>query len=463
MAVVYLPEDKRWSMLGQGFGELIGTMVGQHFKQQDDMRVMQGVDQIYQDQNIPDNEKPIVAAQQFGQKGYLATLARNKMIQQQAATQHTQAETELAKARMPLVQAQTQKAQAESGMIPVKAQQAQATLEHTQAETAKLAREAAQAEYQSKIFQNPDVARQIQGALGLTDQQMAEWQLSTRLSPQAATQMRERTAQTPTAITEKATAQERAKTAAAEGTKAPPTELVQQTGNSLALAQGLSDVADIIQKDPKLTGGVMDQVWAYAQRHGWVGANDWFGRPLENLGQFQTTTQQLVATAAQTGSGFGGEWRVRLAADTLPHVNTGKVRGMLELAAVAQHQKLMLEGQMNALPPSTYKEGIQKSIDSLDKVVRRFDSLWWTKGGQVYWHGKQVDPNTLTPTGASSEIKGDLKVGNQTVSSEHINNAARSFGFTPEAMLEYSRIKLSGGVVPPALKQVEEAVSAGAQ
>src|SRR5216684_8880308 len=96
MSVIYLPEDKRWSLVGSGIGELVGTYVAQQLKQRDDVRVAQGLQGMMSNPEVKPQDQPLEAIKQYGVKGFALYNALVKQQGQQVLNKERTAQTELA-------------------------------------------------------------------------------------------------------------------------------------------------------------------------------------------------------------------------------------------------------------------------------------------------------------------------------------------------------------------------------
>lgn len=472
MSVVYLPEDKRWSLIGEGVGSLVGAFVSRKLIDSDNKRVAQQVQDINADDTISSQDKPYRISEVAGTKGLAMQQALLKMQQQGIVTQKDIAQTQEAKARADQIrqttqtQAQTaplqqQKLQGEVAAqplqraniaseisaretkTPLEAQNLQLTgqktaeeLQQQQSQRDALARVLATTKPPEGIDPTQWYSAQLQGLLGGPSAAARGLEATTRAKATAD----EATAQAGPRAEARMAAEQKAK----QGTVALPTQTVQTAAGAARTATGLSTVLDSVERDPKSVGGATGYVKAWLNEHGYASSDPMFTQQL-------AASQQLVAAAAQSGSGFGGKWRVDLAKTISPTVVKGKVYSVLEAGQIAHDQLAYLQNLKQNYSSGQYNtQGLDASIDQMQKVADRTDSLWWTKDGKtIFYGGKQVDKETLQPVkGGASELTADAKIGNTTFVAKDVNDAARAKGLTPQQVLAALQAKLGGEGAP---------------
>jgi len=463
MSVVYLPEDKRWSLVGEGIGSLVGTFVGQKLKERDDQRVMQLVHQINSDDTIKSEDKPYRIGEIAGTKGLALQQGLLKLQQSGIVTQKDVAQTQEAQARTSQITQQTRQQAADAPLKqkilegdvaaqPGKQALTAAQTEHAQAGTVKEGVEAQKTaqELQDWQAQRDALARTLAAQKPPEGIDPAQWysiQLEGALGgPKAAASGIAKASAANAAAAQvgpKAESRAKAEQKAKEGTVALPEATSTAAAGSAKMAVGLGSVLDAVEHDPKSTGGITAYVKGWATEHGYA-----LGDPL--FTQQLAASQQLVASSAQTGTSFGGKWKVDLAKTISPTVVKGKVYQIQEADQVStdalaywENKKLNYAGQYNT-------KQIDDTIAQLTKIKEQADTLWWTKDGKaIFYKGKQVNSETLQPIkDGARELTSDTKIGNTTFVAKDINDAARAKGLTPQQVIEALRAKMGGDSAP---------------
>lgn len=470
MAVIYLPEDRRWSGIGQGIGDLVGTLVGQQLKSRDDARVLQGVTQIQAQAGDNPQDVPAEVAKTYGIKGIALYGALQKMAAQQGLAAQRNAATQLDIARLGQIpgaiekqQAETERAKAgtakeigETKLLPLRAgeitaqtERAQAGTTEAQTQTANIAQQYQERKDQidalAKMFTlSPEDQETVRKGIGVTPEQWHAIQLSATIGgPSAATKGIEAAGAAqlvgPKAA---AAAQARRDVEIAGGGKPPPTQVVTSAAGAARMAQGLGETLSAVEQDPAATGGPLAWVKAKLTEQGFLQSDPMFAQLLAN-------THQLVVQAAQKGQFISGE-SIKLAKDISPSVQKGKVYSVLEANAIAEDSIAYLENlKMNYSEKAGYNTtSIDAAVGAMKKIADRTGSLWSTRmvdkenkqlpNQVLFYGGVQVDPKTLKPVkNGEKEAQPDktykLKFG--PVSGEAVNARARELGITPSSYL----------------------------
>jgi hypothetical protein len=480
MSVVYLPEDKRWTMVGEGLGSLVGAFVSRKLNDSNNQRVMKGIHDIEADDSIIPQDKPYLIGQRYGDHGLAMRQAILKQAQSGIATAHTQAETDLARSRNVQVQQQTQ---TQAQMAPLQQQELQGKVAAQPLQRENLAGEITARGMKTPLeahnleLTGQKTAQELQDEQGRRDalartlatnkppegMDPAQWyaiQLEGALGgPKAAASGIAATTKAQTAAEEvgpRETARIAAQDKAKAGTK--PLENVdrQQVANAASLTEDMGTVLKSIENDPKAQGGISGYFKQLLTSHGY-GTDPAFTALV-------AAAHQQVQTSATSGSGFTGKTRVDLAKDVSPTVIKDKIQQIMDVNQYIHNQTARMESirAEYAKDPQRNLEAIDSSIAGLKKITDTTDTLWYTKDGKaIFYKGQQINPKTFEPVkGGSKELSGEqsVDVGNgNTAKGQQLNDFARMFGVTPEQAVAVT--KALQGPEHGTLKQTVEKVT----
>jgi hypothetical protein len=475
MSVVYLPEDKRWSMIGEGLGSLVGAYVSRKLIDSDNKRVYQGIHDVNSDESIKPEDKPYRVGELFGAKGLALQQALLKQQQAGITTAHTQAETDLARSRNVQVQQQTQ-SQAQTD--PLKRQELQgrvnaqpAQIAHTEAETQRAKAGTVEAGMQAqKTAQELADEQGRRDALartlattkppeGIDPAQWYSIQLEGALGgPKAAASGIGAVAKANTAAAEigpKTEARIGAENKVKAGTK--PLENVdrQTVAGAAQLAEDMGPVLTSIENDPNARGGVSGYFKQLLTSHGY-GTDPAFT-------SLVAAAHQQVQTSATSGSGFTGKTRTDLAKDVSPTVIKDKIQQIMDVNQLVHNQTARLESirQEYAKDPQRNLDAIDNAISKLKERTAATDTLWYTKDGKaIFYKGRQVNPQSFVPVkNGAKEFAGEgsVDVGNgNTAKGQDLNDYARQYGVTPDQAVAVTKELSQGGM---SLEQAIEKVT----
>lgn len=197
-----------------------------------------------------------------------------------------------------------------------------------------------------------------------------------------------------------------------------PGDATKIAGNSAATLNNLDQIVNGVEEGD-IRGGPVDNLIAWAQNNGWLKANN------GNRAQMLETIHQLAYNRATSGGGFGGEWKIKLAKDTLPNFRKGPVQNVISAAVIAQDtlselmaQKARFKGTKTVTAP------LDAAIKQAQDVIKRANTLKTDKTGNVYMEGHLIQgkngfvPSDMMPKGQA------IKIGNNTYSAEDLNDTA---------------------------------------
>lgn len=451
MPVIQLPRDDRFGLLGNALGGLIGKVADAYGQQQ----VNQDIAQTLQDPNLSDSGKWSKILKEHGQHGMeaLTKYLKAQELQAQLTKQQT-----LQPFVQPMAAAQLKKEQA--GADIAAAQASNAPLKSTtevgmlQDERAKVQAETDRLKLENQLTKNymdvykvtsaegPAAGRaafekRLRAVPGMSEDAIQQGLLSYDITPP--------TPKNPFAPQEAGVkaAQSvqtgyRQSAIRADQPKDLPVEERKEAASLAAQAQSLEHVMDAIEQGGS-TGGPSAAFSTFLAQHG-------MGTPDPNTLNQLTGGERLLADFVQTGSGFGGEYRVRLGREVLPSVLKGKLFNVMQAGAIAHEALEREQSKLRDFTKGTRTESIQANIDRYQKLIDRTSaSLWWTKEGTVFWKGKQVDPDTMQPVkGGASEFDAKQSFdlgGGYNATGAQINIAARAAGMTPQQFLANRQAK----------------------
>lgn len=471
MSVIYLPEDKRAQVIGQGLGSLIGVFAAQKLQEGFDRDTMRQVYEVQNDGNIPGPQKPLAILDRAGPRGVKMynDLAKNSLAmaltQQKINTEATlpalheaQTKSSLANAfataqKLPgqlqetqarigeigastqekqaltgKAQADTAYKQAETGQLPDLAASRQATTAKTRAETEKLIRESnALAEGSTTI--TPEALKQQYPSL-------TPEQLNAVMAAKSTGDMKK--------VNEAISRFVSANTRASEGEL--PTDVRQAAVKAAPLLDNLKKVLNDTTTNPNTSGGPLVYAQAWLAKHG-------IGNPDPQMLQQLTSGEQLLAEFIQSKGGFGGQYLVNVGREVLPNLMKGKMFQVLESGTLANSTYAGLKANYDALPErlknSPQASALTNQIKAAEEVAKDVDTLWWTKDGRtIFYHGKQVNPDTFQPIKGGAEELSSEQVfplgGGVTMTGMDLNQTARKMGITPQQALAGLKAKYGG-------------------
>ena len=460
MAVIYVPEDKRWSQLGTALGSLAGTSIGKYQQSEVD----KGVAQIQADPDIPAAQKLTAIQQKYGSAGMLSltnSLKASALQAQIAAAGGEQAltaeqtrklrtanditdQTLPAQLAAPAAQLATEKAktqllgaqtaataaevplrQAQTGNEDIKGNLLSSEARKTDAEASILD---AQAQATKALAADPSSLDARIKQLGITDPQQQDYVKSGFLTGglkgfQAAAKD----------VVDSRMRVEAAKAAAetrnAEPKQTPEPQL-KQAGSAAAQAKATENFLDNFLKNPDVTG-----LAGGAPVKAWLEGKGFSTGDPALLGMYENSLQQ-IGLKATAGGGFFTQGRVNLAKDLTANLSKSPLGNLVAMDTVADQNLTELRTAKAGLAPNQNTKPLDMAIEQWEKIKSRTGTLEsfvdHTGKSIVSFEGNQVDPKTLKPI-----LKGDeqVKVQGGTMSGANILYLAKERKQSPQEVI----------------------------
>jgi|SRR5579872_1010677 len=464
MPVIYLPEDKRSALIGQGLGAAAGSAIQNVQLKQ----TAEGVQKIMSDPSIADNDKFGEVAKQFGVPGteFFKTFTQNQLVQ--AKLKDTLAQVGLTAAQKAQLEAKTpyagpqaaatlagteaataatQQATEKSKMLaPLEAGQIAATTAGTQQATARsqilTPEDAKQLQIKNQIIGTSGV--QEAGAVAekagsesqvaamtadrmrrmneiLTQGEASPTSLDTMLHAvgindpkQAATYKAMYgnvlystgdPGKAGEAVMKDITARQRAESAAKMRADVPNEAETKYAAEAATHAESAQRFMDAFAKNPQKVG-LLQGANLKASLESWGVPT---GDP-EVLDMWNASIQQ-TASAATSGGGFFAQGRVRLAKDVTPGITETPLHALISADQVADRMLANLNARIadrpdqKSLQQAKEKwEGVKKLTGSLQSYVVGPADKPDEQKSVVMFNGNQVDPKSF-----KSLVVGDKK------------------------------------------------------
>ena len=457
MAVVYVPQDTRWSQLGAALGNAAGNVVGAY----EDKQVAQGVQSIMQDQNIPQDQKIPTITSRYGTPGFNIALNQLKagLVSQQIAASTTAqdltkvqttgaeianktnlakapavvqdafAQAQLARSQNLLTQQETERTKATLPLLKQQAGLASAQAGHTEEETKGLSIEndllRNQAALTNALANDPTKLVNTLSSQGITDPTEVA-----RVTNAAATGgIKGIQAEIDKIQTEHQ--QFAAQANAAKIQAARPQDLdpknVDFASNAAQLAESVNGFLKAFNKEPATglaTGASLKGWW---EAHGFSSGDPEFLKMWEN--QMQAITQ--ISTS---GSGFVSKDRINLGHDVTPNLSKSPLSNIIAMDAIADQKIAELNTHLGAIASNKPREPLENALkqwQDIKKVTGSLSSYIDTTGHTiVMYQGNQVDPSTLNPI-----LKGDQRVkfkNGKTTNGALIMQLAQQYKISPQ-------------------------------
>jgi len=487
MAVIYLPEDKRAQILGQGLGALAGNIVSAW----QDRQVNAGVQQIMQDQSIAQDQKIPTITAKYGKSGFDAILnqLKAKLITQQiAGAQGTQALTQaqttgvidknaLTEATMPeqiaaaklknqqtlagigLAGAETDRTKVQVPYIEAQTKGVGATTAETEARTetekmrpglvgAQSAKTGAEADQERIRTQLMDAQLDLYKSLSAGDEQSFQDRLSQIGITDATEQNRVRDALRTGGMEGYQKEVDKISSEHQQGKQAEKQAQIQRdrpidldsnnlnfTSNSAANAQASDRFLQAFLKEPATGLATGASIKAWMEGHGFSSGDPTF------LNMYESQQQQIQKTAT-SGGGFFAQGRVALAHDVTANMSKSPLSNLIALDAVADQHIAELKNRLSGINTNKPRAPFDDALEKWQKVKDVTGTLqsYIDGGGKsvVIFQGNQVDPTNLKVLLPGNKFV-PLKPGGDGNYGAQIIEAAKMYHMRPEEYIANRR------------------------
>jgi hypothetical protein len=434
MPVITLPADQRWGQLGQGLGGLIGQIVSGVQERQ----AVQGVAQVIQDPQVPQENKFSEILKRFGDRGVQvytqmmkADLLREqiheataKEKQAGAATAKEQAQTKQIEAGLPFAQQIAQAKAAAAGLepakisaetyraeqggrasaaeIPLRSDEAALARQRTATEAERTRLEAAKPAEVPVAPGAYDAAAVLKG-LGIPDPTPAQVGIAQNLYSNSKTVRVGNLAVTKFA-------QDQLKKG--EGTKDTPEPIRKVAASSDVAATSMERFVTSFQKNPGELGFFKG---ATAK-----GLLEKYGISTGDVDLLNEMDAQMLAVSDQAtrGGGFFAAGRVKLAKDVTPGISESPLRAIIAADQVADRHLSELRSYLSGMTDQEIKKPVEAAIDHWERVKSITGSLqsWPVMSGgrptdktAMVFGGDAVDPSSFRKRmeGRKTYVAGD--------------------------------------------------------
>jgi hypothetical protein len=422
MAVVYVPQDKRWSNLGEALGKLGGNVVSAY----EDKQVAQGVQSIMQDQSVPPDQKISTITARYGTPGFNIALNQMKagLVSQQIAASKTaqgltQAQqtgadianqTNLAKAPANVQQAYAQAKLTGSQDLLTQAEAANtnAKLPLIQQQVGQVAAETARTENQSKglalenqllvnqsaltnaLASDPSKLVQSLSSQGITD----PTEIARATNAAATGGIKGLQAETDKILSEHqqfASQANAAKIRANEPKDLDP-QNVTFAANAAQNATAVGNFFKAFEKEPATGLATGASIKAWLESHGFSSGDPTFLQEWENQ-------QQAIAKTATSGGGFFAQGRVNLAHDVTPNMSKSPLANIIAVDSIADQTIAELNTRLSSIATNKTRTPLENALKQWQDIKKQTGSLSsyvdTTGHSVVMYQGNQVDPSTL--------------------------------------------------------------------